>query len=196
MVKRGFKAGAARLALEVRDELGIGAHNPLDVNSLAELYGVPIVDLGALGAFGCTNEALDYYQTGGTGRFSAAAVPMGRGVVVIVNDTHVPARQKSSVAHELAHLLLEHEFPVSLCTDAGCRAFDGEAEEQADLLGGELLIPTEAAKRLAVRQWTDHQVAELHGVSARFAKMRMDTSGARLLASRAAARRAVPGSTR
>ncbi|HUX05626.1 MAG TPA: ImmA/IrrE family metallo-endopeptidase [Acidimicrobiales bacterium] len=189
MVQRGFKTKARNLALEVRDEVGIGPHDPLDVYALAELYGLRIVDLSRLRDFGCHSESLDYFLNDGSHSFSAAVLPIGRAHLIIVNDCHAPARQKSSVAHELAHVLLEHDFPGSICTDSHCRAYDSESEEQAHLLGGELLIPTVAAHRLAAYHVTDRGVAQVHGVSERFAKMRMDESGGRLRARRGAARR-------
>jgi hypothetical protein len=191
MAQRGFKTKAKNLALEVRDEVGIGPHDPLDVYALTDLYGLRVIDLSQLRAFGGSSESLDYFLNDGSQSFSAALVPVGGAHLIIVNDRHVPVRQKSSMAHELAHVLLEHDFPGSFCTDGRCRAYDGEAEEQAHLLGGELLIPTTEAHRLAAYRVSDRDVAQKHGVSERFAKMRMDASGGRLIAHRAVAKRLV-----
>ena len=191
MVQRGFKTKARNLALEVREEVGIGAHDTIDVYGLAELYGLKVIDLSRLSDFGCPSDSLDYFLNDGSASFSAAVVPVGSAHLIIVNDRHVPVRQRSSMAHELAHVLLEHDFPGSLCTDSRCRAYDDEAEEQAHLLGGELLITTTEAHRLAVYGVSDRDVAQKHGVSERFAKMRMDSSGGRLIARRAAAKRPV-----
>ncbi len=189
MAQRGFKAQTRRQALEVRTELGTGPHEVLDVFALADLYGVPIVHLSDLRESDCPRGSLDYYLNDGASSFSAAAVPIDSGGLVVVNDAHPPVRVRSSLAHELAHWLLEHPFPVSLCVDGVCRVFDAATEEQANLLAGELLIPTDAAHRLAALRWSDHQVAELHNVSVRFAKMRMDQSGARKRAERARMKR-------
>ena len=169
MVQRGFKTKARNLALEVREEVGIGAHDPLDVYGLAELYGLKVIDLSRLSDFGCPSDSLDYFLNDGSASFSAAVVPVGSAHLIIVND----------------------DFPGSLCTDSRCRAYDDEAEEQAHLLGGELLITTTEAHRLAVYGVSDRDVAQKHGVSERFAKMRMDSSGGRLIARRAAAKRPV-----
>ena len=189
MAQRGFKAEARRRALEVRSELGVDPHDVLDVMALADLYGVPIVPLSNLRDSECPRQSLNYFLTDGATSFSAAAVPIDKGVLVIVNDAHTAVRVKSSLAHELAHWILEHSFPVSLCVDGACRVFDASTEEQANLLAGELLIPTDAAHRLAALQRSDSQVAEFHGVSVRFAKMRMNQSGARMRTERARARR-------
>jgi len=84
----------------------------------------------------------------------------------------------------MAHVILEHEFSAALLTLDGCRSVDREIEEEADRLGGELLIPYQAALAAAHAGWTDAQVAVHYGVSHRFAAMRMNASGARKVAPR------------
>lgn len=189
MAMRGSKAEFARHALEVREECGFDLHEPVDVYLIADTYGIRVTALSELAKSGCSNEALDYFLKSGSGSFSAAAVPVGRAVMILENDAHAPTRRKTSVAHELAHILREHSFPFSICTDGKCRAVDGDLEEEADLFAGELLIPTKAAQRLAIFGWSDRQAAELHGVSERYAAMRLDRSGGRLIANRAKAKR-------
>jgi hypothetical protein len=60
--------------------------------------------------------------------------------------------------------------------------------EAAELFG-ELLIPFDAARRLAYTGTPNEVVAEQFGVSTEFARWRMDATGARRIADRAAARR-------
>jgi orotate phosphoribosyltransferase-like protein len=54
-------------------------------------------------------------------------------------------------------------------------------------IGGELLIPFEAAKKLARRNATNEEVAHQLGVSTEMARWRMDATGARLIAARQSA---------
>jgi Zn-dependent peptidase ImmA (M78 family) len=77
--------------------------------------------------------------------FSAALVPFGSKRLIIENSAHSSTRRRVSIAHEMAHVLLEHELDSTLLTLEGCRAVDKEAEEEADQLGGELMIPYQAA---------------------------------------------------
>jgi Zn-dependent peptidase ImmA (M78 family) len=67
-----------------------------------------------------------------------------------------------------------------------CRAIQVQEEEAAEI-GGELLIPIEAAKKLARRKATNEEVALQFGVSVEMARWRMDATGARLIAARQAA---------
>jgi IrrE N-terminal-like domain len=79
----------------------------------------------------------------------------------------------------MSHLVLEHEFGRVLLTGDGYRAFSPDKEEEADWLGGELLIPYAAAERAARLDWDDEQVADAYDVSVPLARMRMNYSGAR-----------------
>ena len=177
-MRHGFKAHAKRLAVEVRAELDLGPFDPLDPRDLAANYGIPIYTVGAL-ANACDPAVAEWVNGPGQGVFSAALVPVGTGRFIIDNDLHAPTRRASSLAHEMAHVLCEHEFTEVLITADGCRAASREDEAQADWLGGELLIPEAAALRAARADWPDQQVAVAYGVSPQRASMRMNASGAR-----------------
>jgi Zn-dependent peptidase ImmA (M78 family) len=190
-VRRGFKSEAKRLALEVREELEIDAHSPLDPYQLAMLYGVPVFALSDI----TQGEpelapALAHFTSTKPDVFSAAVIPIGTGRAIVENCGHEPQRRVSTLAHEMAHVLLEHSFTTLLRTSGGeCRESDREQEDEAAELSGELLIPSDAALRLAYRSIPDEEVAERFGVSLKFARWRMDATGARIRATRAAARR-------
>lgn len=47
-MRRGFKAEAKRLALELRQELGLNAHTPFDPYAFAEEYGIRVIRLSEL----------------------------------------------------------------------------------------------------------------------------------------------------
>jgi hypothetical protein len=189
-MERGWKAAAGRLAIEVRAEIGASAHERVDLLAIAELYGLPVYLLSDLADFGCSTEVLARLAGAAGAQFSAALIPDGRRRCVVVNDYHAPTRQRSSLAHEVAHLLLEHEFTASIMGPEKCRLVDPVIEDQASWFAGELLIPTEAARRLAAYRLTDEDVAKLHGLSPSLAAMRMNTSGARKIAQRADRKRA------
>jgi hypothetical protein len=191
--RHGFKAEAARIALAERAELGLGVNDPLDPWALAEHWGVPVYPADDMAAWGCSTEAIDYIASDGLGRFDAMLVPHGTGRFIIENTTHAITRRHSTISHEMAHVILEHEFGLTILSDDKCRAGDPRAEAEADWLGGELLIPTDAAKVAALAGATDAEVALHFHVSERRAAMRMNVSGARTIALRRDARRGARG---
>ncbi|WP_199430848.1 ImmA/IrrE family metallo-endopeptidase [Qaidamihabitans albus] len=180
-LRHGFKAEARRLALEVRDELGIGVFTPLDPYALAELYGIEVHDLRDPSL---PTEAVRHFTGERPDSFSAALVAVGTGSVIIENHVHDPARRRSTIAHEMAHVLLEHEFGLLFTDDHGCRTSSATVEHEAAELSGELLIPCQAARMAAFRRWTDVSVARYFRVSERMARWRMNATGSRTVVRR------------
>lgn len=131
---------------------------------LAEEHGTDVYSLEELAASGCPQQAIDYFTSVDPEAWSAALVPNGTGRFIVENTVHLPRRRRSNVAHEMARLLLEHEFDRVLFTDGkrGCRnPATREMEEEAAELSGELLLPAAAAARAAVAGKTDEQVGDL-----------------------------------
>ena len=131
-----------------------------------------------MGTSRLSERAVERLTTTGKGLWSAALIPVGRVRIIIVKTAHSVERQVSSLAHEMAHHLLEHPFDETLLNmEKQCRNFDKVKEDQAKFLSGELLIPQKAARRAAFDDWTNDIVAARFGVSAQFAQMQM--AGAR-----------------
>ncbi|MEU3273975.1 ImmA/IrrE family metallo-endopeptidase [Saccharomonospora sp. NPDC006951] len=180
-LRRGFKATARRLALDVRAELGVAVFAPLDPYALAELYGIDIYDLSAPDL---PPAAVEHFTGPAADSFSAALLSVGTGSIIIENHTHDFVRRRSTIAHEMAHVLLEHDFGFLLTENQGCRSSASEAESEAAELSGELLVPRDAARTAAFRGWTDYSVARYFRVSESMARWRMNTSAARRIARR------------
>ena len=120
--------------------------------------------------------------------FSAGTVLTGTGRLIIFNPVHGNGRLANSIAHELAHLLLEHA-PGPDIGPGGCRVWDHEMESQADLLAAVLLVSRDAALACA-RIGLPHPVgAARFGVSADLMRWRTDYTGAARQAYAAAQRR-------
>lgn len=181
-LKRINKAACKRLAGEVRTELGLDPMQALNPWQLAELYGVPVV---ALGNLPLDHAIRDHFHTVRPDVFSGALLPHRRGAVIVENDAHPLERRRSTMGHEMAHVIAEHQFGTSLVNERGCRASDKLQEDEAAEISGELLIPFEAAKRLARQKATDEEVASRFGVSPEMARWRMNATGARIIAQRA-----------
>ncbi|OQO90862.1 ImmA/IrrE family metallo-endopeptidase [Saccharomonospora piscinae] len=180
-LRRGFKAAARRLAADVRDELGVRTFQPFDPYALARLYGIDVLTLDEPWL---PPEAVAHFTGPAADAFSGALIPVGTGCVIIENHAHDRNRRRSTVAHEMAHVLLEHHVGVLVTRGSACRATTAVVEQEAAELSGELLLPTDAARTAAFRGWTDSRTARYFRVSERLARWRMNVTGARRIASR------------
>jgi hypothetical protein len=181
-VRRGFKTEAKKLALELRGELGADAHVPFDPYGFADLYGIDVVQLSTL-----DTDARHHFLKADGSAFSGALIPIGSGAVILENDAQPRARRRTTMCHELAHVVLEHTFGISLTDERKC-GLGGEKEAEADWLSGEMLIPYDGAFRLARTGTSDSSAAQIFDVSFAVARWRMNGSGARKVASRARAK--------
>lgn len=181
-MRRGAVQQSKRLALEVRAEIGIGPYDALDPTLLAKEYGIPVMPVSQIA--GCHPDVMARLVESSNALFSAALVPCGTGMFIVENDAHALVRRRASLAHEMAHVLWEHEFTTVLVNSDGCRAADRSLEEEADRLGGELMIPFDAALAAARKSWSDEDVADAFEVSLPYARMRMNLSGARKIVGR------------
>ncbi len=176
------KAQLKRLAVEVRAELDLTAHDLFDPHDLASLYGVEVLRLSDLG---CSFAVLNHFQVHRPEVFSGALVPLSDGSTVIIeNDCHPRERRVSTASHELSHVVLEHPFSATLSDANGCRVSTPQYEQEAAELSGELLLPFEACKRLAFFNTSDEAAASKFGVSVEFARWRLNSTGARKIAAR------------
>ena len=173
----GFKAKANRIAVGLRLQLGLAAQAPIDVHALAVHLGITIVPLSAFKQW--CSEQVTQLTKGDAGGFSAALISFGNGSrMVIVNDDHSPARQNSDIAHEIGHALLVHPLEV-ISSMMGCRDFDPALEDEANHLVGYLLVPDQAAWRIANSGMGAALAQKTYGVSRQMFDWRLNMSGAR-----------------
>ena len=128
--RRGFKTQAERLSMELRAELRLGAMERLDPRALAQHLAIPVVDLSDLRASGASAAAVYHFQRVATDVVSAFTVVDGFKRLIVINDAHAPTRQASDLAHELSHVVLEHEGLVSARPGVGTfvtRTLSGES---------------------------------------------------------------------
>jgi Zn-dependent peptidase ImmA (M78 family) len=121
-------------------------------------------------------EELDELQPGA---FSAATfqLPNGR-TVIVFNPLSEDVRTNSDIAHELAHLLLNHDVR-ELQQLAGQTFFtcDPEQEEEANWLAGCLLLPRPLLVKEAYAGATPESLAGKYQVSLPMARWRLNASG-------------------
>jgi len=113
-------------------------------------------------------------------------VRVGTRLTIIENRAHSTERRRSTVAHEMSHVLLEHDFSMLITSEHTWTARDGSVEGEANWLAAELLLPQKAAQRAAMRGTAPHLVASAYGVSIEIATWRMNISGGQTIARRAA----------
>jgi Zn-dependent peptidase ImmA (M78 family) len=105
------------------------------------------------------------------------------------NDGHALVRQRSNLAHEIAHAMLFHT-PGSDPDPVRARPWDRNAEEEAQWLGGALLVSDEAAFALAYAETDTITGANRYGVSTEMLVYRLNVTGALIRAARSKQRRA------
>jgi IrrE N-terminal-like domain len=174
-LRRGFKADAERIAEHVRLDLGLGPLDRLDCFALAEAWGIPVVSLGELREDGASEAGIRRLMSPDAG-FSATTIVLGPRRLIVYNPHHEPGRKASSLAHELAHVILEHEAAPALGV-GGCRHWDGRQEAEADWLGSVLLVPRAAALAWMLENDDVDAGARNFGVSVELFRWRINHTG-------------------
>lgn len=180
--RRGFKSEANQIARELRHELGLGVAAPLNPWKLAEHLGILVVPLSTFkeespGAF-------VQLARRDKGAFSAVTICCDYKRLIVVNDAHHLNRQASSLAHELAHILLWHK-PARAVEGDDVREWNPEQEAEAHWLGGALLISEEAALQIVSKRQSVAAAASVYGVSHDMVTFRLGVTGARKRLARA-----------
>lgn len=174
-MRRGFKAEAERHAAAIRARLGCADNDPVPLDKLAKDLGVRMMPADRLVPI----ERLQELQDLQADAFSAATfrLPDG-GRVVVYNPLHPYGRTRSNQAHELAHISLGHTLRT--LEQVGEMSFitcDIEQEEEADWLGGCLLLPRPLLLNAAYNGKTAADIAEEYDTSEVMARFRLNASG-------------------
>ena len=173
-LRHGFGAAANRISLGLRVQLGLSNFDPLDPRVFFDRREIPVFPLSMYrdlcpGSVG---------HIAPSGDFSAVLLhPEPGSWFVVHNDFHAPGRQASDLSHELAHFLLAHPGEQVCFGDSG-RRVNSLVELEAAYLGGCILIPNEAAHRLAALRVNRSDAAEQYGVSEAMVEYRLRVSGA------------------
>lgn len=173
-MRRGFKAEAERIALRERDPLSCGPGDRLDPQDLAAHRNILVLPLEGFRAI--IPDDVEHLLVIDGSCFSAATVIRGDRVMIVYNESHTPARCANSIAHELAHLILEHE-PANAFDVFGNRNFPADAEEEATWLAGCLLVPKDGIRPVLANYGNDIAAAAVHfGVSTQLMQWRVNAT--------------------
>ena len=112
------------------------------------------------------------------GAFSACTFTIGDKHVIVYNPLASTGRTQSDVAHEVSHIMLEHDMK-SVETVGGLSFFtcDAEEEQEANWLAGCLLLPRRLLYLAARRGLGGAEIAEAYNVSEQMASYRLRTTG-------------------
>ena len=185
-MRHGFKSECERIAAAVRHEFGSALDVPLDLGALAVQLGVAVwrpEDVPDLHP-----ESLAQLVDRDGDSWSAVTLHVGPDCLTIVNSAHAPTRQRSSIAHEFAHLMLDHKPDRIDVSEKGhllLSCFEREQEDEATWLAGALLVPREGLQR-AYRQTEDaRSLAARFDVSTPLLQWRLRMTGVAVQARRA-----------
>lgn len=175
MLRRGFKKAAEEIAAELRRELGLTLHERLDCTKLAEHLCIPVDPVTVLAGWGARRDAIASV-TGPGGCLSAMTQYRGTRCRIFYNPNHSSARTANSVAHELSHVILEHEPGPAIASD-GTRNFNALQEAEAEWQAGALLVPREGALQWLTTGGSMTSGADHFGVSIELFSWRANQTG-------------------
>jgi len=145
---------------------------PIDV--LARHLGVTVVSAETLVPI----ERLEEIERLQAFAFSAATFEIKGRHIVVTNPLRTSGRLASDVAHELAHLLLEHELgEVREIDGVLFRTCRPDEEEQATVFGGTMLLPRPLMMKAALAGKGPEEIAAECGVTLEMARFRFNTTG-------------------
>ncbi|MGA7157868.1 MAG: ImmA/IrrE family metallo-endopeptidase [Acidobacteriaceae bacterium] len=180
-LERGFKSWAEKFADGLRRELGVEIDEPLCLERIASFFGAKLLTPQEI--HGMTELHLRQLLNVDPSGWSAVTVCIGQRSVIIHNPKHSKGRQASNIAHEIAHLILEHEPTRLVMSPDGAlvmRSFDEKQEEEANWLAWCLLLPRAAIIAALKKRATVEQIALQFGVSEPLVNFRVQKTGARV----------------
>ena len=164
--------------------MGLRSIDPVDALALAEHVGARVVSAERL----VTRKSLEELERLQAYAFSAATFEIAEKKVIVTNPLRSRGRLASDVAHEVSHLMLDHELTeVREIDGVPFRTCKPDEEEQATALGGTLLLPRTLLSHAAKRGEDAQAIADRCGVTVEMARYRFNTTGV--------ARQAARGST-
>ncbi|MBI1183588.1 ImmA/IrrE family metallo-endopeptidase [bacterium] len=175
-MRRGFKTKCDSICSQIRNALRIDDYAALPEYALANHLGLKIFKPSDLLAFGFRKKHLNVLCNANSRDFSAVAIKAKSCVLITFNEAHSPARIKSSLVHEMAHIICDHDF-TQFDADTSLREFPKDEEEEADWLAGCLLIPRNGIIWAGRKGMNLDDLANHYEVSVQMARWRVNKTG-------------------
>jgi Zn-dependent peptidase ImmA (M78 family) len=176
--KRGFKSQCERRSVEIRKDLGLDKVAPLDAFELSQHMGTTVWSTSDIEGMSSTDIAsLTKFDQDS---WSALTLRMGTDHLIVYKDISSAPRINSVVMHELSHIMLGHELAEACILEDGSlipSSFDPDQEDEANWLGGTLLLPRPALLAIRRRGMSDQEAIQYYTVSQEMLTWRIRMTG-------------------
>jgi Zn-dependent peptidase ImmA (M78 family) len=141
VLPEAFRAECEELALELRREIGLDSQDRLNPRRRAEDMAIDVFTIERFRDH--YPEAVDQLAEHDAEAFDAMVVFHGTRCLILVNPSQSPEEEALSIAHEIAHIELEHErLEAPLFDEAGRRrSWHPRDEAEAECLARTMLVP-------------------------------------------------------
>ncbi len=177
------------MAAAARQEIDLGPIDPLDCQRYAAHVGVAMLSFDELSEL--SPESKRQLLQVDSESWSGMTIKEGNVTAILVNPTHAIERQRSTVTHEISHVLLKH-VPTRVDFGPGgillVSEYAEDDEDEADWLAGALLLPRVALASCRARGMTNAQIALHYGTSTQLSDWRIRMTGIDVQRRRAAGR--------
>ena len=178
MLRRGFKSQCERRSAEIRKSLGLAHDDPLNGVNLAQQVGATVWnerDIEGLPAADLRQLTIVDGQS-----WSAFTIRIATRHLVLFNSSQSAPRINSVIMHELAHIALGHELHSASLSEDGHLIpsnYNQDQEDEADWLGGTLLLPRPALLRIRREGLSNAAAMDLFQASEEMLKWRFRMTG-------------------
>ncbi|WP_338608120.1 ImmA/IrrE family metallo-endopeptidase [Pelagibacterium nitratireducens] len=151
---------------------------PLSAFALAEQQKVTIWREREIA--GLSAEHLNQLAVVANDEWLALTLRLKDNFLVVYNSSQSPDRVNSMIMHELSHIILGHELTSAGLSEEGYlmpTTYDQEQEDEANWLGGTLLLPRPALLHVRYHAMSDSEISQRYGVSSHMLKWRFRMTG-------------------
>lgn len=185
-IEREFLPKANKIGLQARAAMKLRPKDPLCPFAYTAFQGLRVLKLTEI--VKCPDRLRILTSTENKKPvFSATTILCPNSKIVlgfVVNDEHSEERQKSNLAHEWGHVLMEHQPQNLLLPRANIHS--KREEDEADAVGFAMLLTDEMCLAIAREGYSDAEAAIKYTLSVPAVRMRMARSRARKLISKSA----------
>ncbi len=177
MLGQPFKAQCERRAVELRRRMGLEPIAPLRAADVAETWGVLIWSVDQVKAVRLKDRA--HLLTAGREDWLGFTLRIGSRHLIVANSTLPVSFQNSIILHEIAHIMLGHQFkaPVAECDGLTFGTYNQDQEDEAAWLGSTLLLPRPALIWMRQQAMSDDDAATHFGLSPELLEWRVRMTG-------------------
>lgn len=177
-MRRGYKAWCEEVSADYHNQLGLNIDDPLDPFELAKHINLKVwhpKDIPNL-----SKQCLEQLTINDIDNWSAVTIKVNGINLTILNSSHPDTRQRSSLAHEISHIVLNHKPSRVDLSEQGyllLNTFNQDQEDEADWLSASLLVPREGLLKKYKRQQNTKSLARHFGVSEKLLNWRLRMTG-------------------